>query len=135
MTLRYSLTLRDLQADAIATDAGSGAKIKIYSGAQPASVATAPSGTLLATLTVAGTFGTTPTQGRLDFATVTSDTTTVVAGTAGWFRVTKSDGTTGVIDGECGIAASGKELILNTTTFTAGGTVAISSGQITVGNA
>ena len=52
MVLRYSAALRNLQAQQIAADAGSGARIRIYTGTQPASVATAASGTLLGELVV-----------------------------------------------------------------------------------
>lgn len=134
MTLRYNATLRTAQATAIATEAGSGAQIKMYTGSQPASVATAPSGTLLGTLTIAGTFGT-ASAGVLTFNTVTSDTSADASGTAGWFRVMKSDGTTGVLDGSITATGGGGDMTLNTTTVTAGGTLAISSGTITVGNA
>lgn len=133
MTLRYNATLRNAQATAIATEAGSGAQIKIYTGTQPASVATAPTGTLLGTLVVSGTFGT-ATGGVLTFATVTSDTSADTGGTAGYFRVMKSDGTTGVFDGNITTTGGGGDMTLNTTTITAGGTIAISSGTITVGN-
>ena len=133
MTLRYNTTLRTAQATAIATEAGSNAQIKIYTGSQPASVATAPSGTLLGTLTVAGTFGT-GSGGVLTFNTVTSDTSADNTGTAGWFRVMKSDGTTGVLDGAITATGGGGDMTLNTVSVTAGGTIAITSGTITVGN-
>jgi hypothetical protein len=135
MTLRYNATLRNAQATAIATEAGSGALIKIYVGAvNGAGVGTAPAGALLGTLTVSGTFGT-ATGGVLTFGTVTSDTSADASGTAGCFRITKSDGTTGVLDGTVTATGGGGDMTLNTTTVTAGGTIAISSGTITVGNA
>lgn len=133
MTLRYNATLRNAHATAIATEAGTGAQIKLYTGTQPASVATAPSGTLLGTLTVAGTFGTAA-GGVLTFGTVTSDTSADAGGTAGWFRVMKSDGTTGVLDGNITATGGGGDMTLNTVTITSGGTIAITSGTITVGN-
>src|SRR5882672_3953107 len=124
MTLRYNSALRTAQATAIATEAGSGAQIKLYTGTQPASVAAAATGTLLGTLVVAGTFGTAAT-GVLTFNTVTSDTSADNPGTAGWFRVMKSDGTTGVLDGAITATGGGGDMTLNTTTVTAGGTIAI----------
>jgi hypothetical protein len=133
MTLRYNSTLRTAQATAIATEAGSGAQIKIYTGTQPASVATAPSGTLLGTLTVSGAFGT-ASAGVLTFSTVTSDSSADANGTAGWFRTMKSDGTTGVFDGSVTVTGGGGDMQLNTTTVTLGGTLGITSGTITVGN-
>ena len=134
MTLRYNPTLRTAQATAIATEAGTGAQIKLYTGLQPASVATAPSGTLLGTLVVAGALGT-GSAGVLTFNTVTSDTSADNSGTAGWFRLMKADGTTGVLDGSITPTGGGGDMTLNTTSVTAGGTIAITSGTITTGNA
>jgi len=135
MTLRYNATLRTARATAIATEAGTGAQIKLYTGVvNAAGVGTAPAGTLLGTLTVAGAFGV-GSGGVLTFGTVTSDTSADAGGTAGCFRVVKADGTTGVLDGTVTATGGGGDMTLNTTTVTAGGTIAISSGTITTGNA
>ena len=57
--LKYSNGTRHYQNEGLITYAGSGAKICIYQGTQPANANTALSGnTLLATLTVTGSFGT-----------------------------------------------------------------------------
>src|SRR5262245_64815414 len=97
--LRYSVAVRTAQAQAIVTDAGANARLKIYTGSPPGSVATAPTGTVLAggsnEMTI--TWGT-PASGAVSF-TVTSDTAAEASGTAGWFRIFKTDGTTGVAPG------------------------------------
>ncbi len=50
MALQFSAAVRNALLDAIETAVGTSAVLKIRSGAAPASVATADSGTVLATL-------------------------------------------------------------------------------------
>jgi hypothetical protein len=129
--LQYSNGTRDAQQQGLITYAGTGALIKLYTGTQPANANTALSGnTLLVTLTIAGSFGT-DSNGTLTFSTITSGTA-VAAGTATFFRIYKSDGTTVVMDGSVGTSSA--DLVLNTTTVAVNDTVAISSGTIVRGN-
>ena len=58
--------------------------------------------------------------------------TAVASGTATFFRIYKSDGTTVVMDGSVGTSSA--DLVLNTTTVATNDTVAISSGTIVRGN-
>ena len=129
--LQYSNGTRDAQQNGLITYAGTGALIKLYTGTQPANANTALSGnTLLVTLTIAGAFGT-DSNGTLTFSTVTNGTA-VASGTATFFRIYKSDGTTVVMDGSVGTSSA--DLVLNTTTVATNDTVAISSGTIVRGN-
>ena len=125
--LKYSNGTRDAQQQGLITYAGSGAIIHIYEGTQPANANTAISGqTLLVSLTISGGFGT-DSNGTLTLGTVT-DGTAVATGTAEFFRITKSDDTTVVMDGSVG--TSGADLNLNTTTINLNDTVSITSGTI-----
>jgi len=129
--LQYSNGTRDAQQQGLITYAGTGALIKLYTGTQPANANTAlSSNTLLVTLTISGAFGT-DSNGTLTFNTV-SNGTAVAAGTATFFRIYKSDGTTVVMDGSVGTSSA--DLVLNTTTVAINDTVAISSGTIVRGN-
>jgi len=57
-------------------------------------------------------------------------------GTATWFRLLKSDGTTICFDGSVSTVAAGTgDMRLDDTSIVLGGTVAISSATITEGNA
>jgi hypothetical protein len=114
-----------------------GGSIKIYSGAMPATTETASSGTLLSSgCTLAATaFGSATDPGSTGLATATagaiaSDTNAAATGTAGYFRAYKSDGTTCVIQGTVGTSAA--DMILNTTSISAGSTVAITSWVVTL---
>lgn len=135
MTLRYSTALRNRQNDAIETELGASPILRIYSGAQPASVATAASGTLLAELTFgADPFGASS-SAVVTANAITQDSSANATGTAGWFRIFKSDGTTAVIDGACTATGGGGEMELTTTSIVSGQPVSVTSFAITRGNA
>ena len=125
--LKYSNGTRNAQQNGLITYAGSGALINIYAGSQPANANTAISGqTLLVTLTVSGSFGT-DSNGTITLSTVTNGTA-VATGTAAFFRITQSNGTTVVMDGSVGI--SDADLVLNNTSIATGQVVSISAGTI-----
>lgn len=129
--LQYSNGTRNAQQNGLITYAGSNAIIRLYDGTQPANANTAISTqTLLVSLTVSGAFGT-DSNGTLTFSTVNNGTA-VASGTASFFRIVKSDGTTVVMDGSVGTSSA--DLVLNTTTVATNDTVAISSGTIVRGN-
>lgn len=125
--LKYSNGTRDAQQQGLITYAGSGCLIRLYQGTQPANANTAISTqTLLVSLTISGSFGT-DSNGTLTLGSVTNGTAGA-SGTADFFRIFKSDGTTVVMDGSVG--TSGADLNLNTTTISSGQTVSITAGTI-----
>lgn len=129
MTTGYVANLRNAQLDAITTFVGSAGKLRIYDGSRPATGGTAT--TLLAEFTLGSPFAAAASAGVLS-PTLPSNTTGLAAGTATWFRIVKSDGTTIALDGSVG--TSGQDLNLNTTTISIGATVAITAFTITRGN-
>jgi len=125
--LKYSNGTRSAQQNGLITYAGSGALINIYAGSQPANANTAISGqTLLVTLTVTGSFGT-DSNGTITLSSVANGTA-VATNTATFFRITKSDTTTVVMDGS--VATSDADLVLNNTSIATGQVVSISAGTI-----
>lgn len=125
--LKYSNGTRNAQQVGLITYAGSGALINIYAGSQPANANTAISGqTLLVTLTVSGSFGT-DSNGTITLSTVTNGVA-VATGTAAFFRITQSNGSTVVMDGS--VATSDADLVLNNTSIATGQVVSISAGTI-----
>lgn len=125
--LKYSNGTRNAQQNGLITYAGSNCIIRIYDGSQPANANTAiTTQTLLVSLPVSGTFGT-DSNGTITLSAVTS-ASAVATGTASFFRIVKSDGTTVVMDGSVG--TSNADMILNTTAIANTQTVAISSGTI-----
>jgi hypothetical protein len=125
--LKYSNGTRNAQQNGLITYAGTGALINIYAGSQPANANTAIAGqTLLVTLTVTGAFGT-DSNGTITISTVANGTA-VATNTATFFRITKSDTTTVVMDGS--VATSDADLVLNNTSIATGQVVSISAGTI-----
>jgi hypothetical protein len=125
--LKYSNGTRNAQQQGLITYAGTGSIIRLYDGSQPANANTAISTqTLLVSLTIAGGFGT-DSNGTITLGAVTSGTA-AASGTASFFRIVKSDGTTVVMDGSVG--TSGSDLNLNTTTVASAQTVSITAGTI-----
>jgi len=117
--------------DAITTRAGASALLRIYDGSRPATGGTAT--TLLAELTCNATFAPSATGGVLTLNSIAQDASANATGTATWFRIVKSDGTTFVLDGSVG--TSGSDLNLTTTSIVATQPVSITSFVITEGNA
>lgn len=125
--LKYSNGTRDAQQQGLITYAGSGAIIKIYDGTQPSNANTAiTTQTLLVSLPISGTFGT-DSNGTITLSAVTNGTA-VATGTAQFFRITQSNGTTVVMDGSVGTSSA--DMILNNTSIATSQTVSISSGTI-----
>lgn len=122
--------LRNNMLDQITSRAGASALLRIYDGTQPATGGTAT--TLLAELTCNATFAPGASSGVLTLNAITSDTSANATGTATWFRIVQSGGSTHVLDGTVG--TSGADLNLNTTSIVSGATVAVSSFTITAGN-
>lgn len=116
--------------DAIAALCNSG-KLRIYTASKPANADTALSGqTLLAELTLNATAFGAASNGVATANAITSDSSADNTGTAAWFRVLASNGTTVIYDGTVG--TSGCDLNLNTTSITSGAQVAITALTITV---
>lgn len=133
MPLRKSDALRNAQADAVTAllDAGSGAGYaEIRTGSQPATPATAASGTLLATVTLADPAFAAASAGDADLSDPAS-VNGVADGTAGWARFFDSDDNV-VFDGHVTTTGGGGVLELTSTAITNGGAVDITGGTWTV---
>ena len=131
MALAYeAATLRDAMLDAITTRAGASALLRIYSGTRPATGGAAT--TLLAQLTCNATFAPGAVNGVLTLNAITQDSSADATGTASWFRIVQSDGTTFVLDGDVG--TSGSDLNMTTLSIVATQPVSVTSFVITEGN-
>lgn len=131
MAISYAETLRNAQLDEITARAGGGALLRIYDGTRPATGGAAT--TLLAQLTCGSPFAGAASGGELTANAITQDSSADATGTATWFRLVASDGTTHVLDGDVG--ASGSDLNLSSVSIVAGGTVDVTSFVVTGGNA
>ena len=124
-----------LDAFTTANDAGTAAVINIYSGTVPSDADTALGAqVLLAQLTMSGTSFPAATDlapgARITANSITADSSADATGTAAFFRVLTQGGGTVVAQGTAGTSSA--DLVLNTTSITAGSTVSITSFTITL---
>jgi hypothetical protein len=134
MAIAYeAATLRDAMMDAITTQAGNAALLRIYDGSRPATGGTAT--TLLAELVMGTPFAPGAVNGVLTATAISTDSSANATGTATWFRIVASNGTTHVMDGTISTVAAGTgDLQLVTTSIVATQPVSVSAFVITEGN-
>jgi hypothetical protein len=116
-------------ADAIVALINNG-YLRIFDGLQPATADTAISGQIqLAELRFGSPAFGSSVAGVATANTITQDASADATGTAAWFRVYQSDGTTAVFDGSVG--TGGSDINLNSVAISAGATVAVSALSFT----
>lgn len=127
----YGTTSRNNALDAIVTQLGTSALLRMYAGVQPADVSSAltAANTVVAELTFPSTnaFGAAA-AGVVTANTIGSDTS-AAGGSANWFSLTKNTGAR-VADGSVGTASA--DLILNSVAISTGATVACSAFTISI---
>lgn len=107
-----------------------GGTLNIYDGTQAATADTAVGAqVLLAQLTFGSPAFAGSVNGVATANAITADSSANATGTASWFRVKKSDGTTVVYDGSVGTATA--DLILNTVSIVLGASVSVTSLTLT----
>ena len=127
MTYRRATATRNAVANAEG-DLLDGGSIQIRTGSQPTNVGDAASGTLLGTLTFAGTAFGAPSTGVVTAASITSDTNADASGTAGHARLLDS-GAAIHSDASCGLGSG--DFNFDNNVIVIGGTIAISSLTLT----
>jgi hypothetical protein len=135
MTVQMSTTVRNGRMNAIETAVGTSAVLKIRTGAQPATVATADAGTVLATLNLPSDWMAAASSGAVAMTGTWSDASADAAGTAAHFRIYASDGTTAHLQGSVTATGGGGDMTLDNTSIAAGQAVSITSFTLTDGNA
>jgi hypothetical protein len=132
MAIQYSAAVVNAKLDAIESTIGVSAILKIRSGAAPADLATADSGTVLATLNLPSDWMAAAGAGSKAKSGTWQDASADASGTAAHFRVYASDGTTKHMQGTVGV--SGADLIVDSVSFTAGQSFTINGFTINSGN-
>lgn len=133
-TMHLATSSRTALAAALLTDfdAGAGAcTLKFYTGAMPATVATAASGTLLGTCTCSDPMGSAA-AGALTFGAVTQDSAADASGTVGYARLFDGDGNAKA-DFDVSATGGGGAIQMNTVTIVVGGPIQVTSFVITIG--
>lgn len=134
MAVQYSVAVRNAMLDAIESTTGTSAKLEVRTGAQPATCATAASGSVLATIALPSDWmaaASTGTKALTGSWTVAASGT----GTAAHYRITDTAGTTCHEQGSITVSGGGGDITLDNTSIASGQTVTITAKTITAGNA
>jgi hypothetical protein len=135
MAIQLSVAVRNARLDAIETTIGASAVLKIRSGSAPANVATADSGTVLATLNLPSDWMAAAGSGAKAKSGTWEDTSADATGTAAHFRLYASDGTTAHLQGTVTATGGGGDMTVDNTSFAAAQAFTITGFTLTDGNA
>ena len=134
MALQLSIAVCNARLDAIETQIGASAVLKIRTGAPPADCATADSGTVLATLSLPSDWMAAASSASKSKSGTWQDLTADATGTAGHFRIYASDGTTCGMQGTITATGGGGDMTLDNTSIATNQPVSVSSFTISDGN-
>lgn len=130
MAIRLNDAIRNAMVNSVITGlagtSGSAGMLRIYSGTQPGT-AGGTSGTSLLLVQFSGVSWAAASNGTSGILTAYSGTASTT-GTAAWGRLSGSDGTSHVIDGDCGITT--QDFLIDAVVLTAGGSVSLTSASI-----
>lgn len=133
MTVQRSTAARNNALDSFETTVGTAAKIRILTGTQPATCATAESGSLLVSYTLASDWAAAASGGSKAFSSTPIAGTASGTGTAGYYRITDNAGTTCHEQGSVG--TSGTDAIIDNASIVNGQTVNITGWTVTAAGA
>lgn len=135
MAVQLSVAVRNARLDSIESTIGTSAILRIRSGAQPATCATADSGTVLATLSLPVDWMAAASSGSKALSGTWQDLSADATGTAGHFRIYDSGGTVCGIQGSITATGGGGDMTLDNTSIASGQQVTITSFTLTDANA
>lgn len=135
MAVQLSVAVRNARLDAIETAIGVSAVLKIRTGAQPSDCSQADTGTVLATMALPSDYLTNASSGSKAKSGTWQDTSADNTGTAGYWRLYASDGTTCHAQGTVTVTGGGGDMTLDNTSIAATQQVTITSWSFTDGNA
>lgn len=137
MAIQLSTAVRNARLDAIETAVGTDAVLKIYdlSAGAPANCAAVITGTVLASMTLPSDWLNAAGSGQKTLKGTWQDASADGAGTADFFRLFASDGTTCHMQGTVTATGGGGDMTLDNTSIAAGQTVSVTGFTLTDGNA
>lgn len=135
MAIQLSAAVRNARLDAIETTIGTAAVLKIRTGAAPANVATADSGTVLATLNLPSDYLAAAAAGAKAKSGTWEDLLADSAGTAAHFRLYATDGTTPHLQGTVTATGGGGDMTVDNVVFAVNQVFTVTGFTLTDGNA
>ena|SRR5689334_1069063 len=134
MAIKLSTAVRNARLDAIETAIGTSAVLKIRTGSPPADVATADSGSVLATMNLQSDWMAAAASGSKAKSGTWQETSADGTGDAGHFRIYASDGTTAHLQGTVTATGGGGDLTLDNISIASGQVVTVTSFSLTDAN-
>jgi hypothetical protein len=131
MALQFSVTVRNAWLDNFESTIGTSAVLKIFTGSQPATCATANSGTELASMTLPSDWMAAASSGSKAKSGTWEDASANATNTAAHFRIYASDGTTCHMQGSVTATGGGGDMTLDSTSITSGQTITITGFTLT----
>lgn len=135
MAVQYSVSVRNAMLDAIETTIGASAVLRIRTGSPPANCATADSGDVLVSYSLASDWAAAASSGSKSFNNTPLPTTASATGFAGHYRIYASDGTTCHEQGTITATGGGGDLTVDNTSINSGQTVNVTAFSKTMGGA
>ena len=131
MAVQYSAAVANARLDAVETAIGVSAVLKIRSGAAPANITDADSGTVLGTLSLPSDWMAAASARSKAKSGAWQDAGADNTGTAGHFRIYASDGTTQHLQGTVTATGGGGDLTLDNVSIASGQQITITSFTLT----
>jgi len=135
MAIQLSTSVRNARLDAIETTVGVSAILRIRDGALPANCAAADAGAVLAELNLPSDWMAAASGGTKGILGTWQDLSANNTGTATYFRIYDSGGSTCHMQGTVTATGGGGDMEVSSTSFTAGQSFTISTFTLTDGNA
>jgi len=137
MALQYSDAVRNARLDVVESTIGASAVLKIYdlTAGAPATTAASITGTVLATLNLPSDWMNAASGGTKTKLGTWQDTSADAAGTADFFRLFATDGTTCHAQGTVTATGGGGDMTLDNTSIASAQQVTITTFTLTAGNA
>ena len=132
MAIQLSAAVRNAMLDTLESTISTSAVLKIRTGSVPANVATADSGTVVASLTLPSDWLAAASGGSKAQSGTWQDASADATGTAAHFRFYASDGTTAHIQGTVTATGGGGDITVDSTSFTAGQSFTITGFTISM---
>ena len=135
MAIQLSVAVRNARLDAIETTVGVSAILELRTGAQPATCATADSGTLVASMALPSDWMSAAAAGSKAKLGTWQDSAANAAGTVGHFRLKDTPGTTTHMQGSVTITGGGGDMTLDNNVVALNQVVTVTSFTPTDANA
>lgn len=135
MTLQLSVNVRNGRLDSLETTIGASPRLRIRTGAQPASCAAARTGTILATVVLPADWMANASSGSKAMSGTWEDDSADANGVAGHFEIMDATLTTCHLQGSVSGPGGGGDMILDNVNLAVGQRFTVTSFTLTDGNA